>query len=58
MQGFIAAGDQQEKNMETEVQNENRSIKRQGAFKFVGAGAIIIFAAVAIMQSVRKPKSE
>jgi hypothetical protein len=57
IQGMMADADQMERNMETQAENENRSIRRQGSFKYLGAGAIIIFAAVAIMQSARKPKS-
>jgi hypothetical protein len=55
--GMAARADQMMNGMETQAQNENRSIKRGGAIKVIGVGVIIIFAAVAVMQSTRKQKS-
>jgi hypothetical protein len=54
---MAARADQMMNGMETQAQNENRSIKRGGAIKVIGVGVIIIFAAVAVMQSTRKQKS-
>ncbi len=39
------------------IQNETRAILREQALKVIGAGAIIIFAGVAIRKSTRRPKS-
>lgn len=55
--GMMARANQMGNEMATQAENENRSIKRQGALKVIGAGGVIIFAAFAIMQSIRKPTS-
>ena len=54
--GMMAQANQMEKDMETQALNQDKSIRRSEAFKVIGAGAIIIFVAVAVMLSARKPK--
>jgi hypothetical protein len=54
--GMVAQANQMEKDMETQALNQDKSIRRSEASKVIGAGVIIIFVAVAIMLSARKPK--